>query len=124
MDGVVHLAGVSGTLMRKGDPYASELWRINVEGTRRLFAVARNAGLRRGVHVTSAWTVLRHARSLYIESRLESERAAFAASTTRFEVSCVCPTFVVGSGDRGPNLPGGLVLAFMRGVYRWYRVEA
>ena len=118
MDGVVHLAGVSGALMPKRDGHDSELWRVNVDGTRRLFTAARDARLQRGVHVTSAWTVLRPelaARSLYIESRLESELQAFAASTAGFEVTCICPTFVVGAGDRGPNLPGGLVLAFMRG---------
>jgi dihydroflavonol-4-reductase len=27
----------------------------------------------------------------------------------------LCPSFVVGAGDRGPNMPGGVVRAFQRG---------
>jgi dihydroflavonol-4-reductase len=115
MEGLVHLAGVSGALLRRGEERTGELWRVNVEGTRRLFAAAADSGLRRGVHVTSLWTVLRPelaSISPYIASRVESERAAFSVGG---EVCCVCPTFVVGAGDRGPNFPGAIVRAVVRG---------
>lgn len=118
IEGLIHLAGVSGRLMRRGEERRGELWRVNVHGTRRVFAAAQARGLRRAVHVTSLWTVERPdlaQRSPYVASRLESERAAFDLATGGLEVTCVCPTFVVGAGDRGPNFPGALVREVVRG---------
>src|SRR5262245_65801405 len=117
-EGLVHLAGVSGRLMRRGAERTNELWRVNVEGTARLFAEAARCGVRRAVHVTSLWTVRRPdlaTISPYVESRIESERAALSVAGERLAVTCVCPTFVVGAGDRGPNFPGALVRAVVRG---------
>src|SRR5687768_8158251 len=88
VEGLIHLAGVAGRLMRRGEERSGDLWQVNVEGTRRVFAAAAAGGVRRGVHVTSLWTVARPelaATSPYVASRLESERAAFAAG---FDVTC------------------------------------
>lgn len=115
--GLIHLAGISGDLLRRGDP-GHELRRVNVEGTARLFAAARAAGVRRGVLITSMWTAVRPElaeRSPYVRSRLESERAAIDAGGGSLRTVLLCPSFVVGAGDRGPNFPGTIVRAFARG---------
>jgi dihydroflavonol-4-reductase len=117
MEGLVHLAGMSGTLLRRGDP-GRDLRRVNVEGTARLFAAARKAGVRRGVLITSMWSVLRPelaAVSPYVKSRVDSEQAALDAGGAGVKSVILCPGFVVGAGDRGPNFPGGVILAFLRG---------
>ncbi len=117
VEGVVHLAGVAGRMFRRGhDP--GDLRTVNIDGTRHVFEAARRMGVRRAVLVTSMWTVLRPelaTRSAYLASRLESERVAAAACADGMEIVIVCPTFVVGAGDRGPNFPGALVFAAMRG---------
>ncbi len=117
MDGLVHLAGISGTMLRRGDP-GRELRRVNVEGTARLFAAASKAGVRRGVLITSMWSVLRPELaevSPYVKSRMDSEQAALDAGGERMKSVILCPAFVVGAGDRGPNFPGAVIRAFLRG---------
>jgi dihydroflavonol-4-reductase len=117
VDGLVHLAGISGTLLSHGDP-GRELRKVNVDGTRSLFQAARRAGVGRGVLVTSMWTVLRPelaAHSPYVRSRIDSEQAAVAAGCAAMRTVILCPTFVVGKGDRGPNFPGAIVRALQRG---------
>lgn len=117
MDGLIHLAGISGKVLRRGDP-GHELRRVNVDDTIRLFEAARAAGVRRGVLVTSMWTVLRPDladRSPYVRSRLDSEQGAVAAGGASLATVVLCPSFVVGAGDRGPNMPGGVVRALLRG---------
>jgi dihydroflavonol-4-reductase len=117
MDGVIHLAGIAGTLLRRGDP-GTELRRVNVDGTIALFRAARAAGVRRGVLVTSMWTALRPdlaTHSVYVRARLDSEAGAIAAGASTLTTAILCPSFVVGAGDRGPNMPGGVVRALLRG---------
>lgn len=117
MDGLIHLAGISGRLLRRGDP-GRELRRVNVDDTIRLFETARAAGIRRGVLVTSMWTALRPdlaERSPYVKSRLDAERGAVAAGGATLATVVLCPSFVVGAGDRGPNMPGAVVRALLRG---------
>lgn len=121
MDGLVHLAGVGGGLLHRSDPHGREIRRVNVEGTRKVFEAAHDAGVKRAVLVTSMWTVLRPdlgKTSPYVASRIDSEAAALDAARGRPETVILCPTFVVGKGDRGPNFPGSLVLAALRGRMR------
>lgn len=121
LDGVealVHLAGTGGAVSSRSDPDSGGLRSVNVDGTRHVFAAARDAGVCRGILVTSLWTVLRPdlaATSPYVASRVDSEAAALAASGDRLETVILCPAFVAGARDRGPNLPGALILAAMRG---------
>jgi dihydroflavonol-4-reductase len=117
MEGLIHLAGISGKVLGRGDP-GRELRRVNVDDTIALFTAARAAGVRRGVLVTSMWTVLRPDladRSPYVRSRRDAEEGAIAAGGSALATVVLCPSFVVGAGDRGPNMPGGVVRALLRG---------
>lgn len=117
MEGLIHLAGISGQLLGRGDP-GHELRRVNVDDTIKLFGAARASGIRRAVLVTSMWTVLRPDladRSPYIQSRLDSEQGALVAGGSSLATVILCPSFVVGAGDRGPNMPGGVVRALLCG---------
>ena len=72
---------------------------------------AHLAGVERAV-LTSSSATLDHAHSGYHRSKLEQERAAFAAP---LPVVALLPTAPVGPGDRKPTPTGKLVLDFARG---------
>lgn len=84
---------------------------VNVDGTAGLMLAAHLAGVERAV-LTSSSATLGHAHSGYHRSKLEQERAAFAA---RVPVVALLPTAPVGPGDRKPTPTGSLVLDFLRG---------
>ena len=89
----------------------AEIRRVNVEGTASLMLAAHVAGVERAV-LTSSSATLDHAEGAYHHSKLEQERAAFAA---RVPVIALLPTAPVGPGDRKPTPTGKLVLDFARG---------
>lgn len=114
IDGLVHLAGISGSMLRRGDP-GRELRKTNVEDTALLFEAARRGGARRAVLVTSMWTMVAPELaevSPYVRSRVDAETAVLASGLSTV---ILCPSFVVGAGDRGPSFPGAIVRAFARG---------
>ncbi len=118
VEGVVHLAGIGGGLLRRGDRQGTALRRVNVEGTLQVCEAALGAGIERTVLVTSMWTMLRAdlaPRSPYLASRLDSEHGALALDWPGRAPVILCPAFVVGARDRGPNFPGSIVLAGLRG---------
>ncbi|HEX5275920.1 MAG TPA: NAD-dependent epimerase/dehydratase family protein [Candidatus Rubrimentiphilum sp.] len=99
---------------------------VNVRGTESLFEAARVAGVERAV-LTSSSATLGAARdgqprteddyapdggSGYHHSKVEQERAAFAA---RVPVVALLPTAPVGPGDVKPTPTGRLVLEFAKG---------
>ncbi|MGA8575006.1 MAG: NAD-dependent epimerase/dehydratase family protein [Candidatus Cybelea sp.] len=84
---------------------------VNVEGTASLLLAAHFAGVERVV-LTSSSATEDHAWSGYHRSKLEQERAAFAA---RVPVVVLLPTAPVGPGDRKPTPTGKLILDFARG---------
>lgn len=84
---------------------------INVEGTASLMLAAHVAGLERAV-LTSSSSTLAHAQRGYHRSKLEQERAAFAA---RIPVIALLPTAPVGPGDWKPTPTGKLIVDFMNG---------
>ncbi len=84
---------------------------VNVEGTESLLLAAHLAGVERVV-LTSSSATESHAQSGYHRSKLDQERAAFAA---RIPVVALLPTAPVGPGDRKPTPTGRLVLDFARG---------
>lgn len=111
-EAVYHVAGENELCPRE----AAELFRVNVEGTRRVAEAAAEAGVRRLVHTSSAATLgephgavaaedTRHRGwflSAYERSKYEAEREALATGrTTRLEVVVVNPASVHGPGRVG-----------------------
>ncbi len=88
-----------------------EIAAVNVEGTAGLLLAAQLAGVERVV-LTSSSATLGHADGGYHRSKLDQERAAFAA---RVPVIALLPTAPVGPGDWKPTPTGRLVLDFARG---------
>ncbi len=84
---------------------------VNVGGTSGLMLAAYLGGVERAV-LTSSSATLDHAHSGYHRSKLEQERAAFAA---RIPVVAILPTAPVGPGDWKPTPTGKLILDFARG---------
>ncbi|MDR3418445.1 MAG: NAD-dependent epimerase/dehydratase family protein [Nevskia sp.] len=95
-----------------GDP--AEFHRINVEGTGRVIAAARAAGVPRLVHVSTEavladGTPIRnadetrprapHPIGLYPATKAEAEKLAVAASGPGLDVMVVRPRFIWGKGD-------------------------
>lgn len=103
------------------------LHEVNVNGTASLFEAARIAGVERAVLTSSSATLgaspdgtprteqdyAQNGRSSsYHHSKIEQERAAFAA---RVPVVALLPTAPVGPGDLKPTPTGQLVLEFAKG---------
>lgn len=113
MEGLIHLVGTDGGLLPFFKERSSSLWKINVDYTENIFKAARQMKVRRAVLISTMWTVLRPDLakiSPYIASRVASENRALEESRNQIETSIVCPTFVVGPNDRGPNFPGKMIL--------------
>jgi dihydroflavonol-4-reductase len=100
---------------------------VNVRGTAGLFEAARVAGVERAVLTSSSATLGASSdgrphneqdyaqddrASGYHHSKVEQERAAFAA---RVPVVALLPTAPVGPGDAKPTPTGQLVLEFAKG---------
>lgn len=109
MDAVIHLAAkVSVT----GD--AHDFHRVNVVGTANLLEAAREAGVRRFVHVSSPSVAHAgrslvgaaaepadpdHARGAYARTKAEAEILALSADDERMSVTVIRPHIVWGPGD-------------------------
>ena len=103
---VYHVAGVNQLCL--ADP--APLYRVNVEGTRRMLEAARRAGVRRVVHTSSAATLGGDGSSFmdetsgppseftshYARSKFEGEQVALACDAV--EVVVVNPSSVQGPG--------------------------
>lgn len=124
---VFHCAAWVGTW---GDREA--VWRTNVEGTRQVLAAARQAGVRRFVHVSSESALLdgssfegtdeshpypKRFLSVYAETKAASEQLVVAANGDGFETITLRPRLVWGPED-GAWLPG-LIARVRSGVFRW-----
>ncbi|HEX3370489.1 MAG TPA: NAD-dependent epimerase/dehydratase family protein [Candidatus Cybelea sp.] len=88
-----------------------EIAAVNVEGTASLLLAAHLGGVERAV-LTSSSATLGHADGRYHRSKLDQERAAFAA---RIPTIALLPTAPVGPGDAKPTPTGKLVRDFARG---------
>ncbi|KUM42370.1 NAD-dependent epimerase/dehydratase family protein [Arthrobacter sp. EpRS71] len=108
-EGIIHLAAKVSITGR-----AEEFDAVNVEGTRRLLHLARQAGVRDVVFVSSpsvahSGTAImglgaeqadpRHARGNYARTKAEAELLALAADRPDFRVAAVRPHIVWGPGD-------------------------
>lgn len=95
---------------------AEHYWTINVEGTQRLLDAAKEAGVRRVVHVSTVAAVFdgldhtgideRHPYPAdtpwpYAQSKQEAERRVLAANGPDLETIALRPCFIWGPGDTG-----------------------
>ncbi len=102
--------------------------RVNVRGTAGLLAVARMAGVEKGVVTSSSatvgpalpggaateldWAPPTERASAYHRSKIEQERATLAA---RLPTVLVLPTAPIGPGDWKPTPTGRMIVDFLRG---------
>ena len=126
VDWVFHIAGINE--LCSGDP--DLMWRVNVEGTRRILEACRRAGVTRLVHTSSAVTIgeeqgtvgterTRH-RGWYLSEYERSKHAAERVALTEaegVEVVVVNPSSVQGPGRASGT--GAVLLAAARGRLRF-----
>lgn len=122
-DWVFHLAA----LYRLWTPDPQLMHRINVEGTRKVLAAAKQAGVLRVVHTssiarfggqgpgrrgdeTSAFA-LGITGDAYAQSKADAHEIALAAAASGQDVVLVAPTGPVGPGDVGPTPTGKIMIA-------------
>ncbi|MBN8245911.1 MAG: NAD-dependent epimerase/dehydratase family protein [Verrucomicrobia bacterium] len=124
---VYHLAG----LYTFGWRHRAALWRTNVDGTRRLLAAARRAGVERLVHCSTAGILAARGRRItpedlpdrpptgcpYKQSKWHAEQAARAAAATGQPVIIANPTAPIGPGDERPTPTGRMVLDLLEGRF-------
>ncbi len=127
VEAVVHAAALAADYGPR-----QAFWRANVLGTQRLLDAARDAGVRRFVHVGTEAAVFtgghlvrideslplpaRHAY-LYSETKAEAERRVLAAAAPGFETLVIRPRLVWGPGDT-TVLPA-LVQMVRAGSFAW-----
>lgn len=126
---VYNLAGASDTFLSRRDPFGDRIFDVNALGNLRAARAALSAGVRRLVSVSSVFifghspgepvdeeyapNLWRYAGP-YLLSRVQQELHLLRHVGRGLEIVIVNPGFVVGAGDRGPNMPGSVVLAFLR----------
>lgn len=126
VDGVEAVVHLAAKVSLAGDP--ADFTRVNVDGTRTLLEAAREAGVRRFVHVSSpsvahtgasiagddaAPASPTHARGDYARTKAAAELLALDADGPGFAVVAVRPHLVWGPGDE--QLVGRIVERARRG---------
>lgn len=124
---VIHAA--ADTNQSLSDPMQE---RVNVEGTRTVFQAARDAGLKRGVHVSSeavlatgkpirmadeSWPIPQEHPGEYSRTKALAEQAAIDASSDDFEICAIRPRFIWGRDDT--TILSQLEAPARSGVLRW-----
>jgi dihydroflavonol-4-reductase len=125
-DAVIHLAAMIS--MKDGSD--EKLIEVNVTGTRLLAEAAKEAGVERFIHVSSAAAyeqapydqpldenkkLVQSAKYSYPYSKAVSQQVALEYNNTRMAVLVLAPTAVLGPYDHEPSLLGGGILKFYRG---------
>jgi nucleoside-diphosphate-sugar epimerase len=92
-----------------------QFWNANVEGTRQLLQVARQAGVRRFIHIGTEAALFHgqhmrdiderypypeHTPFLYSETKAAAEKLVLAANAPGFATVSIRPRFVWGPGDQ------------------------
>jgi dihydroflavonol-4-reductase len=131
-DAVVHVAADYRLWIR--DPEA--MYRINVDGTRDLLRLAREAGVPRFVYTSSVATM--HFRTdgivineetpvsladmvgHYKRSKFMAEQQAIAAAQDGQQVIILNPTTPIGPNDRKPTPTGCIFVDFLKGKFPAY----
>jgi dihydroflavonol-4-reductase len=135
-DAVIHTAACYAFWL----PDVRRLYRVNVEGTRHVLEAARDLGLRRVVHTSTAGTLQppfpaedrgavvdeesapdeRRFVGHYKVSKRMAERLVLRAAARGLPAVIVHPTEVLGPGDRRPTPTGSLLTHFLAGRMRVY----
>ena len=123
--GVFHCAAMYTFWSR--DP--SEVYRVNVEGTKVIFEEAERAGVERAVYTSTVSTIGLPKKGLgtedtqlrpkdlvghYKKSKYLGEQEALAAASNGLPVVVVNPAAPIGPWDVKPTPTGGIVLDFLR----------
>jgi dihydroflavonol-4-reductase len=129
-DAVFHVAALYSF-----DAPATELERVNVEGTRNVIAACRAQGVRRLLHTSSAATcgpvpgrpateddspTTEELSVPYKRTKLAAEQLVLAAARDGLDAVVVNPTTPVGEGDRRPTPTGRMIRGVASGRYRAY----
>jgi dihydroflavonol-4-reductase len=131
-DALIHVAAD----YRLWVPDPAEMYKANVEGTRELLRLAREAGVRRVVYTSSvatmgfdqAGTVVDEETAVseadmighYKRSKWMAERVAMEAARAGQEVMILNPTTPIGSLDTKPTPTGRIVVDFLKGNFPAY----
>ncbi|MGC9198064.1 MAG: NAD-dependent epimerase/dehydratase family protein, partial [Acidobacteriaceae bacterium] len=131
-DGLIHVAAD----YRLWAPDAAEMYKTNVEGTRRLLLLARQAGIRRVVYTSSVATMgfksdgtvadeespVSEADMIghYKRSKWMAEQVALEAARVGQQVMVLNPTTPIGSLDAKPTPTGRIVVDFLNRKFPAY----
>jgi len=131
-DAVVHVAADYRLWIR--DPAA--MYRANVDGTRDLLRMAREAGVRRVVYTSSVATMhfrtdglvinedtpvsLKDMVGHYKRSKFMAEQQAIAAAQDGQQVIILNPTTPIGPNDAKPTPTGTIFVDFLKGKFPAY----
>jgi len=131
-DALIHVAAD----YRLWVPDPAEMYRANVEGTRTLLRLAREAGVRRVVYTSSVatmgfkkdGTVVDEETAVgeadmighYKRSKWMAEQVAMEAARAGQEVMVLNPTTPIGSLDTKPTPTGRIVVDFLNGKFPAY----
>jgi len=131
-DAVMHVAADYRLWVR--DPDA--MYRVNVEGTRALLRIAREAGVRRCVYTSSVATMgfrsdgaivdestpvsLADMIGHYKRSKFLAEQVAMEAATAGQSVIILNPTTPIGPGDLKPTPTGHIIVDFLNRKFPAY----
>ena len=129
VDAIVAAAGLNPPFLPKGDPDGDVLFDTNVLGLVYAARAALEVGAKRLVsisspmifgHVEGTFTDESHLENLarysgpYVISRMQQQLEAQRYALLGLHVVTLHPFFVVGAGDVGPNIAGGIVLNLLR----------
>ncbi len=130
-DALIHVAAD----YRLWVPDPAEMYQANVEGTRELLRLAREAGVRRVVYTSSVATMGFHGDAVvdeetpvseadmighYKRSKWMAEQVALEAARAGQEVMVLNPTTPIGSLDSKPTPTGRIVVDFLNGNFPAY----
>ena len=122
VDTVYHLAGII-SIMPGNNPF---VWDVNVQGTRNVLQMARQAGIRRLVYTSSIHAIARAPHGVQIDetlpydmnnpygaydrSKAEASLDVQMASRSGLDAVIVCPTGVIGPYDFRRSEIGNVIL--------------
>ncbi len=125
-DTVIHCAALISV---NGDPKGL-VHKTNVEGTKLAINAARQAGIKRFIHISSihafqqqpSLQVLDEQREYvterafaYDRSKMASQKMALAANSNSMEVLVINPTSIIGPYDFKPSLMGKVIIDLYKG---------